>query len=598
MHPIRRVAPIQLNRLTLIAGVALSACLSGPSSAENAALVDQNDLSFESYSVYVAEEKAYARCGPATDYYRTDPLRQGQALEVYAETDDGWLGIRPPKESFCWVPADTIEMAGSKEDGTVIEDRTVAWIGTHLGRARTYRWQVQLAKGEPVTVIGRSEREGPDGPQLWFRIVPPSGEYRWVHRDDVVGSSEELVELMRSRPQNAPTEVKVFPLDSPRRQSDTETTSRRSEEFNRVAGNDPPSTAASDRGPNRVRQASHTTASDSGNSVPEDRGEDLVGSGLNNDWKADDQDSRPADRNIRTTSHNNVEHDAVRSVDSMGRPRLLEINADPSAPSATERAVDSNWVAGSTRGSGVVQSSLGSPSVNGARGMADGTIMRTSAQMPTPMSPPNGGAAAMPKRLTVVSSERIAQVELETRDADIDRLGLVFSRLMAAQASAAETEPVARAARGLAATSPDPVVAGRARLLAERVEQYRRVAQRRDGEAVIRSNDTPVIPVSQTVPIPTSNAGPLYNGAAQGALPPQASSETGYLVQVYSARANSPPFALTDHSGRTIAYVTPSPGVNLRAHLNSRVNVFGNRGYLTGLNTPHILATQAVRTQE
>ena len=62
------------------------------------------------------------------------------------------------------------------------------------------RWQVQLAKGEPVTVIGRSEREGPDGPQLWYRIVPPSGEYRWVHRDTVVESTESLVEIaQRSR---------------------------------------------------------------------------------------------------------------------------------------------------------------------------------------------------------------------------------------------------------------------------------------------------------------------------------------------------------------------------------------------------------------
>ena len=75
---------------------------------------------------------------------------------------------------FLLDTADTVEMDSEGDSGTIIEDRTVAWIGTHLGRARTYRWQVQLAKGEPVTVIGKSEREGPDGPQLWYRIVPPS----------------------------------------------------------------------------------------------------------------------------------------------------------------------------------------------------------------------------------------------------------------------------------------------------------------------------------------------------------------------------------------------------------------------------------------
>ena len=72
--------------------------------------LSQDDLTFEPYSVFVAEEESFAYCGPAEDYYRTDPLRYGQALEVYAETEDGWLGIRPPEDSFCWIPAETVEL--------------------------------------------------------------------------------------------------------------------------------------------------------------------------------------------------------------------------------------------------------------------------------------------------------------------------------------------------------------------------------------------------------------------------------------------------------------------------------------------------------
>ena len=93
----------------------------------------QDNLSFEPYTVYVVEEQAHAHCGPSDEYYRTDPLRHGQALEVYAETDDGWLGVRPPDDSFCWVQADSIEFDTATDIGTVIEDRTVAWVGTHLG---------------------------------------------------------------------------------------------------------------------------------------------------------------------------------------------------------------------------------------------------------------------------------------------------------------------------------------------------------------------------------------------------------------------------------------------------------------------------------
>ena len=170
---------------------------------------------------------------------------------------------------------------------------------------------------------------------------------------------------------------------------------------------------------------------------------------------------------------------------------------------------------------------------------------------------------------------------------------------MAARASAAEVEPLARAARQLASTSPDSLVAGRARLLAERVEQYRQVASRRDGEALIRNPSLPMNPAGQTLSFPAESGRQAVGGAMDGGLTGvPASSQTGYLVQVYSARSNSPPFALTDNTGRTVAYVTPSPGVNLRTHLNSKVNVSGTQGFLTGLNTPHILATQAVRTPE
>ncbi len=146
----------------------------------------QSDLTADPFVVQVESDGGYARCGPSEDSYETDPLRRGQSLDVYVQTPDGWLGVRPPENSFCWVPADAVEMQNSKQSGTIIEDGTAVWIGTHLEKKPKHQWQVKLATGEPITVISRSKRQGPDGPQLWFRIVPPSGEYRWVHRSQVV----------------------------------------------------------------------------------------------------------------------------------------------------------------------------------------------------------------------------------------------------------------------------------------------------------------------------------------------------------------------------------------------------------------------------
>ena len=147
----------------------------------------------EPYVVYVARGDQYARCGPSEEFYRTDPLRAGTELEVYLETEDGWLGVRPPADSFCWLQSDHVEVAEDEITGTVIESSAVAWIGTHLGKARQYRWQVRLDQGEQVTIIGTARRDGPDGEEVWYRIVPPPGEFRWVQRSQITDALEEVV---------------------------------------------------------------------------------------------------------------------------------------------------------------------------------------------------------------------------------------------------------------------------------------------------------------------------------------------------------------------------------------------------------------------
>ena len=635
MPPIRRVAPsrwMQLNLITLCL-LGFGFCPSGGVSkawAEDPVLVDQSELTFEPYSVYVATPKAFARCGPSDEYYRTDPLRQGQELQVYAETDDGWLGIRPPEESFCWVPAETVQKDSGKLEGVIIEDRTVAWIGTHLGRARTYRWQVQLAKGEPVTVIGRSEREGPDGPQSWYRIVPPSGEYRWIQRENIVTSSEELVALMRR--DSAEENIKVFPRDRPV-MDENAASAKTVSSSRRKPTRDPDGEQNDEIGPSVLARND-----DSRQTAPNASG--AVGSGLNEQWRDGEQNAP----NVRALEFSRSRQTSVAAVGSVQQPELLAVGDEPLAPAADQQSAESSWVAASLPApseslnldtpASLLTANLG-PSVGNF--IARATGLDAGSRFPSaryegvdasrPMlsgqgtfglggtNPVMQAAATQPitssvvpasKALTYISSERIAQIENEAQQADIEQLGLVFSRLMASRATAMETAPVARAAYRFMTTSQNPLALGRARMLLERVEQYQQVAQRRDGEVVVRDaailNSTsaaryPVLPASHMQPSqPGSNAGPLYQGPAQRDAVKVANA-TGTLVQVYSARTNSPPFALTDNSGRTLAYVTPIPGVNLRPHLNHRVSIFGNRGFLTGLSTPHIVATQAVRAQ-
>lgn len=137
-------------------------------------------------TAYVTVEQAELRSGPSEEFYPTGLLKRDEVLEVHLRTDDGWLGIRPPKESFSWVPArDGYLLPG----GRVLEitnEKAVSWIGTSLGSAKQYRWQVELHRGEQLAILGEASVQGQDGKStLWYRIAPPAGEFRWLHESAV-----------------------------------------------------------------------------------------------------------------------------------------------------------------------------------------------------------------------------------------------------------------------------------------------------------------------------------------------------------------------------------------------------------------------------
>ena len=550
-----------------------------PEQAETAASL----VNFEPFQVFVAHANAFAHCGPSQEYYRTDPLRFGQTLEVYTETNDGWLGIRPPADSFCWLPAETVQMDSGGELGTVIEDRTVSWIGTQLGRARQYRWQVQLAKGEQITVIGRSEREGPDGPQLWLRIVPPSGEYRWVHRDSVVVSTEELVALAQ-RSQNVPV----------------------------VGGS--------------VKGQSGTSSQNDEMTLDPVYGQSVlepsqpIGSGVRSVVGENQLSERVQAESLTEQSGQTAmdvfrEEGLLASLEFMTRPKIQDIGAQPqtassryatggrpawnASPRSTLRANDSNWVSGRSgnwqtpddstdRVVAAIQEDGFRASARGIQN--DGSVMQVGATSEIDPS---------------LLETRVASLRQQVQGADVDQLNLLLSRLMAVQASWQEIAVVADAATGLATSQADVVVSQRAQMVVETAQRYQRLAARRNQTAVVSAGGSPRASGNAATPMPSeiSSRNIRQNPSSlptRPALPMQGEvvRQEGYLVEVYSARSNSPPYALTDAAGRTVAYLSPVPGVNLRSLLNQQVGVVGSIGSVAGLDTPHLMVTQAIRMDQ
>ena len=151
-------------------------------------------------AVEVGVEQAYLRAGPGEDYYPTERLALGRALEMWAIDSSGWCAVRPVAGSFSWVRAADIDDEAALEPaarsavgatgtgiGVVVADGAVARVGSQINDLRHVA-QVRLEAGERVRVLERVRIERGRHAGLWARIEPPSGEFRWVRSTDLAAS--------------------------------------------------------------------------------------------------------------------------------------------------------------------------------------------------------------------------------------------------------------------------------------------------------------------------------------------------------------------------------------------------------------------------
>jgi len=131
------------------------------------------------YRAVIDADDVYVRSGPGASYYPTDKLKAGQVVEVWRHDPGGWLAIRPPKGSFSWVSARFLEPA---VDGLAVctHDRIAARVGSRFSSIRDVI-QVRLNAAETVEVLGEKAPGTASDAREWYKIAPPSGEFRWVH---------------------------------------------------------------------------------------------------------------------------------------------------------------------------------------------------------------------------------------------------------------------------------------------------------------------------------------------------------------------------------------------------------------------------------
>ena len=149
--------------------------------------------------------QAVVRSGPSDKNYPTTTLKQGALVDVYLETSDGWSGIRPPSGSHGWIPASVAYLLPGAKAAEIKEDETPAWIGSDSNDVSDFQWQVALKKSQQVVVLGEETHVNEDGTkQLWYRIAPPQGEFRWMKSSQL---SDELPPVETKSIASAPSET-------------------------------------------------------------------------------------------------------------------------------------------------------------------------------------------------------------------------------------------------------------------------------------------------------------------------------------------------------------------------------------------------------
>ena len=197
----------QVSRLTRLGTLALAfACVS--------CLSLQADDVFP-YVAQVASAEATVRSGPSDDFYPTQRVGPGDAVEVYRHDSDGWCAIRPLPTSFSWVAAEHLEITDNPNLARVINVPAKTHVGSHIEDTFDVEY-ISLRRGEIVELLGSDVKsESVDAvPARWFKIAPPAGEFRFIRRKHLVRAKRPAVIDQQSDDPLEPMDIPTYNLDS------------------------------------------------------------------------------------------------------------------------------------------------------------------------------------------------------------------------------------------------------------------------------------------------------------------------------------------------------------------------------------------------
>lgn len=153
------------------------------------------------YDATIETEETYVRSGPGSKYYPTGKLQKGDRVTVHRHDPGGWHMIAPPRGSFSWVLAKHVDKTADGR-GIVNKNGVAARVGSFESDIREI-FQRKLSQGDEVVILGEKQLlpdTGKGPAELWYRIAPPRGEWRWVSGQTLSPAPRDGEESIHSAP--------------------------------------------------------------------------------------------------------------------------------------------------------------------------------------------------------------------------------------------------------------------------------------------------------------------------------------------------------------------------------------------------------------
>lgn len=479
----------------------------------------------------VAVERAEVQAGPGRRFYTTDRLDKGTVVEVHRRDTGGWFAIRPPEGSFSWIPAAQVKLTDEPDVAEVVAEDAVSWLGSRTDKVSEHRYVVTLKPGERLQILGEKDVANADGEnETWYKIAPPAGEFRWISAREVM----PLKELPEAAPRTKEPELVGSGVE-------------RSPE---TIPEPPPATF-------RPRSKIALSSLSEQPAHPE--------LAIRPATPADEATAEPRrDLLVKPAAYS----EALGSEPKLDAVDLSAIERDKAAGESVDGFVPRGSRFSKSKDEITPRTPL--PFV-----APDRTAGNEAKEVkPAAAANPVGAGVAEPKpALVSTSANALTRTEL---DAKLTALDSELTVMVARDPKSWDLPSIRAEADKLIDESPTPADRGRVRLLIDKIHQFATTFNVEDDPKFAK------LPTAEaSVPQTPQALDPKYDGV-------------GWLKPVISRERPAAPYALVDSDGRPVAFVTPAPGMNLNRYLNKPLGVYGRRGIVEALNTPHIVVERVI----